>query len=201
MRIRALVIVTAVTASTIVAVAPGALAVVSPGTIYVRCNAGTVEARTAAAGGGSVVSSISWTSASESLTIVNEQASTLFYSLPVLYTIAASTSGQINPLGSTSTNMNMAYSGCANGLNITLVPPAGGGGAETPESPEPLVQQFGMPTSGTCDVAAPAILNWGGAGSGGWGSSWAEWMNGGAGGAVCTRTLVYSNALGHWIVG
>ncbi|MFM8154563.1 MAG: hypothetical protein ACKOAF_00600 [Actinomycetes bacterium] len=74
----------------------------------------------------------------------------------------------------------------------------------TPDSgptPPPVMQQFGMPTSGTCDAAAPIVLNWGGAGSGGWGNSWAEWMNGGAGGAVCTRTLVYSNALGHWIVG
>ncbi|MGI9136185.1 MAG: hypothetical protein ACR2JS_03880 [Candidatus Nanopelagicales bacterium] len=132
---------------------------------------------------------------------MNEETSTLFYSLPANYTIAASTSGKINPLGSTSTNMNMAYSGCTNGLNITLVPPTGGGGAETPESPEPLVQQFGMPTSGTCDDAAPAILNWGGAGGGGWGNSWAQWANGGKGGPVCTRTLVYSNVLSHWIVG
>ena len=192
----------AVSASMIVALAPGALAAVSPGTIYVRCTAGTVEARTAAAGGGSVVSSISWTSASELLTIVNEEASTLFYSIPANYTIAASTSGQINPLGSTATLMNMAYSGCATGLNITLVPPTGGGGgAETPESPEPLVQQFGMPSSGTCDASAPVMLNWGGAGSGGWGNSWAQWANGGNGGPVCTRTLVYSNSASRWIVG
>jgi hypothetical protein len=68
-------------------------------------------------------------------------------------------------------------------------------------TPPPVIQQFGMPSSGTCDASAPSVLNWGGAGSGGWGNSWAEWMNGGRGGAVCTRTLVYSNALGHWIVG
>ena len=69
------------------------------------------------------------------------------------------------------------------------------------ETPPPVMQQFGMPSTGTCDASAPAVLNWGGAGSGGWGNSWAEWMNGGRGGAVCTRTLVYSNAVGHWIVG
>lgn len=73
--------------------------------------------------------------------------------------------------------------------------------SDSGETPPPVLQQFGMPTSGTCDAAAPIVLNWGGAGSGGWGNSWAEWMNGGRGGAVCTRTLVYSNALGHWIVG
>ena len=65
----------------------------------------------------------------------------------------------------------------------------------------PVIQQFGKPASGTCDTAAPVTLNWGGAGSGGWGESWAQWMNNGNGGAVCTRTLVYSNNLGAWTVG
>ena len=37
--------------------------------------------------------------------------------------------------------------------------------------------------------------------SGGWGESWAQWMNGGTGGAVCTRTLVYSTAQSRWVVG
>jgi hypothetical protein len=45
------------------------------------------------------------------------------------------------------------------------------------------------------------MLNWGGAGSGGWGNSWAQWANGGSGGPVCTRTLVYSNSSSRWIVG
>lgn len=65
--------------------------------------------------------------------------------------------------------------------------------------PAPVFQAFGKPSSGTCDAAAPIALNWGGAGSGSWGNSWAEWMNGGKGGPVCTRTLSYSNALGHWV--
>jgi hypothetical protein len=68
-------------------------------------------------------------------------------------------------------------------------------------TPPPVLQQFGMPSSGTCDASAPIILNWGGAGSGGWGNSWAQWANGGKGGAVCTRTLVYSNSASRWIVG
>jgi len=74
----------------------------------------------------------------------------------------------------------------------------------TPDSgptPPPVMQQFGMPSSGTCDAAAPVMLNWGGAASGGWGNSWAQWANGGKGGAVCTRTLVYSNSASRWIVG
>ena len=73
--------------------------------------------------------------------------------------------------------------------------------SDSGQVPPPVVQQFGKPASGTCDAAAPVTLNWGGAGSGGWGESWAQWVNGGKGGAVCTRTLVYSNNLGAWTVG
>lgn len=65
----------------------------------------------------------------------------------------------------------------------------------------PILQQFGKPLSGTCEEAAPLSLNWGGAAGGGWGESWEQWMNDGLGGTVCTRTLVYSNALGSWVVG
>jgi hypothetical protein len=66
-------------------------------------------------------------------------------------------------------------------------------------SPPPVVQQFGRPPSGTCADAAPITLNWGGASSGGWSESWAQWMNSGNGGAVCTRTLSYS--AGAWSAG
>ena len=65
-------------------------------------------------------------------------------------------------------------------------------------SPTPLLQQFGRPAQGTCEASAPFSLNWGGAGSGGWGESWAQWVNGGAGGQVCTRTLVFDIAQGKW---
>jgi hypothetical protein len=70
--------------------------------------------------------------------------------------------------------------------------------SSTDLGPAPVVQQFGTPTSGTCADAAPVTLNWGGASSGGWSESWAQWMNGGAGGAVCTRTLQYSGSSGRW---
>jgi hypothetical protein len=65
----------------------------------------------------------------------------------------------------------------------------------------PILQQFSRSGSGTCFEAAPFTLNWSGVASGGWGESWAQWVNGGRGGAVCSRTLVYSNAQGRWIVG
>lgn len=77
---------------------------------------------------------------------------------------------------------------------------AGGGSSSssTSNTPAPVTQQFGKPASGTCADAAPESLNWGGSSSGGWGESWAKWMNGGLGGFVCTRTLVYSDSSGTW---
>lgn len=62
------------------------------------------------------------------------------------------------------------------------------------------IQQFARPVTGTCDAAQPEGLDWGGADSGGWDDSWAQWMNKGTGGLVCTRVLTYSNSLGHWVV-
>ena len=81
---------------------------------------------------------------------------------------------------------------------------SGGGGdsssASASSAPPPVMQQFAKPASGTCDDAAPVSLNWAGVSSGGWGESWAQWVYGGAGGAVCTRTLTYSQSAGAWTV-
>lgn len=67
--------------------------------------------------------------------------------------------------------------------------------------PDPILQQFGKPSYGTCLDAAPVNTQLPGASSGGWGESWAQWVNGGAGGAVCTRTLLYSTSQSRWIIG
>ena len=72
--------------------------------------------------------------------------------------------------------------------------------SSSPAPPSPLIQQFGKPVAGTCDEAQPEGLNLAGVTNGGWGISWAQWMNGGTGGAVCTRTLVYSTDQSKWIV-
>jgi len=72
--------------------------------------------------------------------------------------------------------------------------------AATTGGPAPVIQQFEKPATGTCDEAQPEGLNWGGASSGGWGESWAQWMHEGQGGAVCTRTLAYNNSTGTWQV-
>jgi hypothetical protein len=68
-----------------------------------------------------------------------------------------------------------------------------------PGGPPPVLQQLPAPESGSCDQTITAY-DWGGASAGGWSRSWAQWTNGGRGGPVCTRTLVYSNALRHWLV-
>jgi len=89
--------------------------------------------------------------------------------------------------------------------DATISANGGGGGSSSGSAstsgPAPIFQQFGKPSAGTCDAVAPASLNWSGVSSGGWSESWAEWMNGGLGGAVCTRTLVYSTSQSKWIVG
>lgn len=88
-------------------------------------------------------------------------------------------------------------------LVVTLT--ANPGGSSTPSGstgavPAPVTQQFGKPATGTCDEAQPAGLNWAGVPSGGWGITWAQWMNGGLGGVVCSRSLVYSSSAGAWTV-
>lgn len=76
----------------------------------------------------------------------------------------------------------------------------GGSSAGSGSAPAPVTQEFGKPASGTCDAAQPAGLDWAGVPSGGWANSWSQWMNGGTGGFVCTRTLVYSTAQGMWVL-
>lgn len=69
-----------------------------------------------------------------------------------------------------------------------------------PDLPAAITQQFGKTDAGSCDVAAPESLNWAGVAGGGWSESWAEWMNDGTGGVVCTRTLIFSVAQGGWTI-
>lgn len=68
-----------------------------------------------------------------------------------------------------------------------------------PGTPPPVLQQLPAAPSGTCAVTTTEY-DWGGSSAGGWSRSWAQWVNDGEGGPVCTRTLIYSNALRHWLV-
>ncbi len=79
---------------------------------------------------------------------------------------------------------------------------AGPAFAEDAESTTPadVQQAVGMPASGTCDAITDPALNWGDAPSGGWVSSWGQWLNDGAGGAACVRTLTYNADTALWEV-
>lgn len=55
-----------------------------------------------------------------------------------------------------------------------------------------ILQQVGIPESMTCAAFRDDSLNWSGVSGEGWSTSWAQWVNDGKGGAVCTRTLVYT---------
>jgi len=68
------------------------------------------------------------------------------------------------------------------------------------QTPPSIIQQVGLPVSGRCEDLIDGVFGTQTFIQGGWGQSWALWMNGGLGGAVCTRMLVYSNAHGRWVV-
>ena len=82
----------------------------------------------------------------------------------------------------------------------------GGGGSDSSSSSSPgsapasEIQQFGLPASGNCKDGVTEAMNWSGIGIDGWGISWAQWMNEGAGAAVCTRTVVYDTSTAKWTV-
>lgn len=65
-------------------------------------------------------------------------------------------------------------------------------------SPADVQQAVGMPASGTCDAVTDTSLDWGDVPSGGWVASWGDWLNNGAGGAACVRTLTYNEASSLW---
>jgi hypothetical protein len=50
-------------------------------------------------------------------------------------------------------------------------------------------QQVGVPASGDCADVAPEVGHYPGYPIGGWSKSWAQWINNGTGGAVCTREV------------
>ena len=78
--------------------------------------------------------------------------------------------------------------------------PDSGSSEASGSAPAPEIQQFGLPASGNCEDGVTDAMNWSGIGTDGWGISWAQWMNEGVGGAVCTRTVMYDTAAAKWVV-
>jgi hypothetical protein len=66
--------------------------------------------------------------------------------------------------------------------------------------PPDLLQEVGLPSSGTCDAIDDKALNWGGVPSGGWTKSWAQWAVPVTGGGVCVRTLFFNTHTYMWDV-
>ena len=62
------------------------------------------------------------------------------------------------------------------------------------------IQQIGRPSTGCATFISDAMLNWTGISGGGWGSSWAQWMNNGQGGDVCVRMLGYTVSTSKWFI-
>lgn len=91
------------------------------------------------------------------------------------------------------------YDGTDNRTEFTITVAEGTGGEDN--TPTPIEQQVALPASGSCDAIDDATLDWGTGLRGGWTPSWSQWVNDGAGGPVCTRTVLYSNARAAWVLG
>ena len=102
---------------------------------------------------------------------------------PTLFTISGPGTITFTAYGDTSVLTPLELS-----ITVTVIPGDG---------PPDVLQQVGAPRSGTCVDVADANLNWSGAPSGGWTMSWAQWVNNGSGGAVCTRSLYWLTS-GRW---
>lgn len=198
--------------SGLLAGAMSAGAAITPPQIWLTGNCGTSgpDVRSAASGG-TGVSSVTYTSPSDQLVVTN--SCTPSTPVTVQSLIGATVAGSFS-LGNSPPTTNLAldpdltslrFVSAGGTANVTLIYSGGGGGTSSSSSsastPGPVFQQFGRPASGTCASAASESLNWSGVANDGWGESWAQWMNGGNGGAVCTRTLVYSTAQSRWVIG
>ena len=96
------------------------------------------------------------------------------------------TSGIGSPLNATWNVECIAYSA-----------PTPGASPEN-DTPADAIQEVGLLPGHSCTEIDEASLDWGQTITGGWTSSWAQWMNEGAGGAVCTRTIHYDQANRVW---
>lgn len=64
--------------------------------------------------------------------------------------------------------------------------------------PNAVLQQVGVPATGGCLAVIEPSLNLANVAFGGWGLSWAQWINNGAGGPVCSRVLVFDASAVDW---
>jgi YVTN family beta-propeller protein len=95
----------------------------------------------------------------------------------------------ITPLGTKALVLNYS-AGTVSIINAPVREIVGG--------PTAALQQYGIREGGTCGVGAPDSVLLPAFGdsvrNSGWGSSWAQWPNGGRGGYVCTRQPLYTTS-------
>lgn len=122
----------------------------------------------------------------------NSGTATFAYGTRIIYTATAAGSIRIQMENDVTMNELTYY-------DITVTAASRSGGTDSPPAPESgpndLLQQVGKPAGG-CASIQDSALNWAGVASDGWGESWAQWVNDGRGGSVCTRTLTYAS--GGW---
>ena len=185
----------------------------SSGTTVSACPSSTVTVTGATSpyvvtvAGGSTCARLSWNDPSGGgglgVTVTDGTTTFIEGASPASFSGSSITVTTTNPTARVSLNFRDSNNLNPARVDVTFGGSSSGGSSSAAQSvgPAPIVQQFGMPATGTCDAAQPEGLDWSGVARGGWGVSWAQWMHGGNGGAVCTRTLVYSTAQAKWIVG
>ena len=161
------------------------------GTTYTILNSG---ANTCAVNTSGTAGVLTWTSSNG---VDTPSSDPVFLSAGATLTVTMATTGSETIIISRSPGRTYNYA-----FTVTSGGGGGGGGSSsvrsTVSAPADVMQQVGVPADGKCSSIVDATLNWAGVSSGGWGTSWAQWMNGGKGGAVCNRALFYDLGLSKW---
>lgn len=113
---------------------------------------------------------------------------------------AVFTAATTQPLGAFWVDLGRATGGLSPNDGYMVLQGALPQAAVPVSGPADIIQQTGVPASGDCASVVDAEFAYGTTVSGGWGTSWARWINAGAGGAVCTRTLTYNESRTAWVI-
>lgn len=104
------------------------------------------------------------------------------------FPVNSSIAAVVGQVGSSSQQFGQAGIG-TNLMTLTVNAVSEPVPAPPPFEPHDYLQQVALPASGSCDDIPPESGHWHGTPFGGWSQSWAQWVNNGSGGAVCTRTV------------
>lgn len=68
------------------------------------------------------------------------------------------------------------------------------------QAPAPILQQLPANADGTCAGISDAAFAYGTGLTGGWHGAWAQWVNSGHGGLVCSRTMIFDSTANRWTI-